>query len=393
MESSLFSKTVAESTKKIRSAAAYKEQRYLFHKLKGMLGKGYYIGVYGLRGIGKTVMMLQLASTVENPLYVSVDSAYLANYSIYEIAEEAFKNGYKNLFIDEIQSRKGWEKDLKTLYDEGEINVFFTGSSPTNIKTMGADLSRRALIYELLPPSLREYLNIKKGTSIEKVDISSLFDESKRREIAIRYSAYSSWYEYFSYGGILYDAKIGFPKPVINMLERIISLDLAAIRSIDSELINDVHKLLYKLAESGPYELSYNSIANYLQVSVKKVIGIVKDLESVGLLKLVYPSHGGMRKEPKVYFRLPFRFALNESVGAKTDLGVAREEFFVNSASVSSYVKTERGEKTPDFVVEGRTIEVGGAGKRNYQKADFIAVDSLDFIGNKIPLFLFGFLY
>jgi len=113
----------------------------------------------------------------------------------------------------------------------------------------------------------------------------------------------------------------------------------------------------------------------------------------VGLLKLVYPLAGGIRKEPKVYFRIPFRSAINESRGMQTQIGIAREEFFVNSVNVSSYIKTERGEKTADFVVEGNKIEVGGAWKRNYKGADFLAVDGTDFMENKIPLFLFGLLY
>ena len=76
-----------------------------------------------------------------------------------------------------------------------------------------------------------------------------------------------------------------------------------------------------------------------------------------------------------------------------TGSGVAREEFFVNNAPVSWYIKTKRGEKTPDFVVKGKTVEVGGSGKGNYQGADLIASDAIDFVGNRIPLFLFGLLY
>jgi predicted AAA+ superfamily ATPase len=162
---------------------------------------------------------------------------------------------------------------------------------------------------------------------------------------------------------------------------------------VDTNLINDVYKLLYRIAEAGPYEISYSSLASYVGLSVKTTINIIKDLEKVGLLKLVYPQAGGVRKEPKVYFRIPFRSAINESKGIQTGIGIAREEFFVNNVNVSSYIKTKRGEKTPDFIVENKKIEVGGAWKTNYKGADFLAVDGNDFLGNKIPLFLFGFLY
>jgi len=65
----------------------------------------------------------------------------------------------------------------------------------------------------------------------------------------------------------------------------------------------------------------------------------------------------------------------------------------VNHVPVSCYLKTERGEKTPDFIVNGKTIEVGGASKSFMQNSDYIAVDSALWEENRIPLFLFGFLY
>lgn len=137
----------------INSAAEFKEHRYLFDKINN-ISKGFYIGIYGLRGIGKTVMLLQLAGSNRNALYVPIDATYLANYSIYDIAEEANNRGYSNLFIDEIHTRKGWTAELKTLYDEKHVHIVFTGSSAANI-ARGADLSRRVLMYEL-PPTFIE---------------------------------------------------------------------------------------------------------------------------------------------------------------------------------------------------------------------------------------------
>jgi hypothetical protein len=57
------------------------------------------------------------------------------------------------------------------------------------------------------------------------------------------------------------------------------------------------------------------------------------------------------------------------------------------------YLKGERGEKMPDFRFKDVTIEIGGESKPTHQKADYIAVDGLTAVNNKIPLFLFGFVY
>ena len=59
----------------------------------------------------------------------------------------------------------------------------------------------------------------------------------------------------------------------------------------------------------------------------------------------------------------------------------------------------EYGKQHGDFVVDGRyTFEVGGAGKNFKQIADipnsFILADDTDYpFGNKLPLWLIGFLY
>lgn len=57
------------------------------------------------------------------------------------------------------------------------------------------------------------------------------------------------------------------------------------------------------------------------------------------------------------------------------------------------YWKGGRGEKTADFSVGGKIIEVSGSGKSFVQNPDFIAVDGPLWEKGKIPLYLFGFTY
>lgn len=76
--------------------------------------------------------------------------------------------------------------------------------------------------------------------------------------------------------------------------------------------------------------------------------------------------------------------------------GNIRENFFVNALMADHLVTvSDRG----DFVVnEKYTFEVGGKGKSFGQIKDmedsFLALDEIEIgIGNKIPLWLLGFLY
>jgi hypothetical protein len=64
----------------------------------------------------------------------------------------------------------------------------------------------------------------------------------------------------------------------------------------------------------------------------------------------------------------------------------------VYSSNPDCYIKTGKI-KSADFMINNKIFEVGGENKKNNQKADYLVVDSLICENNKIPLFLFGFLY
>ncbi|MCL4364865.1 MAG: AAA family ATPase [Candidatus Marsarchaeota archaeon] len=392
MDNDTFSKLVIASEKAISGSDSFPVKRYLFNSVDKSSTK-FYTGIYGLRGVGKTIMLLQLAKKRRNALYIPADAKYLLQDDIYETVNYAIDRGYEAIFLDEIHSRTGWTSDLKTLYDEGKANLFFTGSSSIELRK-GADLSRRAIMHELKPASFREYLNIRYGANIEAVSVNDLYEKQKRQDLVAKYGKWNAFVEeYYKYGGVLYEGvKEEFPKPITNALEKIISVDLSYLRELDIKVENDIYKLLFKITESGLYEVSYSKLAGYLAVSKSTVIKLVTDLERLGLFKLVYPCGTGFRKEPKIYLSIPFRSALNEMSSKHTDMGTLREEFFADNVEVDGYLKTERGEKTPDFKVKGRTVEVGGERKRSID-ADYIAVHGLSFNENRIPLFLFGFLY
>ncbi|MCL5100310.1 MAG: AAA family ATPase [Candidatus Marsarchaeota archaeon] len=392
MESEIFSRLELNSGKQIEKAKRLGKHRYIFEELKAASPK-FYHGIYGIRGIGKTVLLLQLAALKEKSLYIPVDAKYLLKYDIYDIVSYALDKGYKNMYIDEIHTRSGWTSDIKTLYDEGNANIIFTGSSAIELQK-GADLSRRAIMHELKPASLREYLNIKKNENLESVHFDDLIHLPKRRDILTKYARFAPYMEeYYRYGGILYDdIEKEYPEAILNTIEKMLVTDLASLKEIDINSTNKLYKLLYKVAASGPYEVSYSSIASYLEISKVTAIKFINDLSKVGIILQLFPCKEGFRKEPKIFLSIPFRQALNSSQKADTDIGAKREEFFVNCVKPNCYFKTERGEKTPDFAVNGTVIEVSGKWRKT-SNADYIAVDSIDFQENKIPLFLFGFLY
>ena len=80
----------------------------------------------------------------------------------------------------------------------------------------------------------------------------------------------------------------------------------------------------------------------------------------------------------------------------KSNIGTIRETFFYNQVGASENLTSS---KRADFIVNDKyTIEVGGKNKDKSQISGienaFIAADNIEHgFGNKIPLWLFGFLY
>ncbi len=395
MEDRIIDSLVLNSKKQIRWAGKFGKRRYLFGEIRG-IDREYFVGIKGIRGVGKTVLMLQLAREAGESVYFSADSTPLKPFPLYDVVKELVGRGFRNIFIDEIHRKTGWDSDMKSIYDEHEARIMFSGSSALDITKTTADLSRRVVLKEMKPVSLREYMNIRKGRNIPVFSFGDILE--RKNSLARKYAEVHDYLrDYMRYGGVLYP-KNGFFEAMENSIRKVILQDLSVLRDINVKYETDVYKLLYLVSRSMPFEVNYSSLARSLEVSKNMAIRIVKDLEKTGLITVVFPCRKrgtDVRKEPKLYLATPLREFFSRE-GAGTDKGAFREEFFVNHASGIKglcYMKGARGEKTPDFRFKNIVVEIGGKSKTGYQNPDCIAVDGLSTTGIKIPLFLFGFIY
>lgn len=392
MEEAIIDNLILNSNRQLEWVKQFKKTRYLFEEIK-KIDKEYFLGVKGLRGIGKTVLLLQLAKETKDAVYFSADSALIKSFSLYEVVKELLRRDFKNIFIDEIHRKPEWDRDIKTVFDEHRGRIIFSGSSALDITKTSSDLSRRVVLKELLPISFREFLNIKRDNSIKILSFNEIIEN--KNSLAKKYSKFYEYFEEFlEYGGSLYP-KNGFFEALENSLRKVILQDLSSLRDVNIKYETDIYKLLHLVARSPPFELNYSSISNSLDISKTLAVRMIDDLKSTGIIKVIFPCKKtgiDVKKEPKIYLTIPLR-KLFAKQGIIIDKGSLREEFFVNHVHEICYLKGKRGEKTPDFKYKGFTIEVGGESKGRRQKPDYIAVDGLSSTDNKIPLFLFGFLY
>ena len=81
---------------------------------------------------------------------------YFSDNSLIDFVEKFVQRGGTHLFLDEVHKYPNWSQTIKNIYDDyPELNLVFTGSSLLEILNSRADLSRRALVYEMQGLSFR----------------------------------------------------------------------------------------------------------------------------------------------------------------------------------------------------------------------------------------------
>ncbi len=143
------------------------------------IGVLFILGVCFLGYIGKTTLLLkhikEKHGTDRQCLYMSLDNLYFASNSLVDLVDTFYKKGGRLLFLDEVHKLEEWSRYIKNIYDSyPQINMVITGSSMLDLLKGQADLSRRAVTYELAGLSFREYLHIETGTPFAPMRLEEL---------------------------------------------------------------------------------------------------------------------------------------------------------------------------------------------------------------------------
>lgn len=364
------------------------------------------IGLVGARGVGKTTYLLtyikEQLSKSSKALYASLDDIYFANTSLIQLADEWVKTGGTHLFLDEIHKYPNWSQELKNIYDRYKsLKVVFTGSSVLHIQSGNADLSRRAVVYSMEGLSFREFLNIETANDFEKITLKEIIQNHEEivHEILKKVKPLAFINEYLRYGYYPYylENKASYHKKLLSTINLMLEVDLPYLRHVEVKYIHKLKKLLYILAHAVPYQPNVSKLAGDMEVSRNTVMLYLNYLEETRLLKLLHSKSSSdalMAKPEKVY--LHNSNILHAICSGNINKGTERELFFYNQVN-SKYPVTYNNKG--DFLVDGKyTFEIGGQSKSRKQIKDvkhaYIAADMIEYgFENKIPLWLFGFLY
>jgi len=181
------------------------------------------------------------------------------------------------------------------------------------------------------------------------------------------------------------------------IINYIIENEISAIFNIEFRNIRKMKRALQIISANVPYQPNITKLAEALELNRNTLLQYLGILEKTGIINTLFNSgsfYGKLTKPEKILLNHPnIAYAL---ATGEVDRGSIREGFFVNQLMAGH--KVELAEKGDFRVDEKYTFEIGGKGKTRKQIAGipsgYVVVDDTETgYENKIPLWLFGFLY
>ena len=355
------------------------------------------IAILGERGVGKTTLMLQKIKLdgSANTLYFSADNIYFAQHSLFDTANEFYRKGGQRLYIDEIHKYPSWSTELKMIYDYcPQLQVVVAGSSILDLYKGTADLSRRIISYTLTGLSFREFLAKTKDIMLPPVSFEAIL----RHEVSFPDGErpLALFDEYIKSGYYPFWGETDYTTRLNNVINQTVENDIPTYAKMNVATARKLKQLLFIISQSVPFKPNYTKIGAAMECDRGTVADLAVYMEKARLTMSLKHLDDGMKnfgKLGKLYLgNTNLVYALSEG---KPDVGNLRETFFLSQMQVNQKVYAS---KVSDFLVEGKTFEVGGKSKSKKQivqtKDAFVVKDNIEYgYENIIPLWHFGMNY
>ncbi len=365
------------------------------------------ISILGARGTGKTTLMLQRIKKIyglnKDALYITLDDIYFTNNLLSTFAQEFRQNGGKILFIDEVHKYPNWAQEIKNIYDfYKDLSIVFTGSSIVDISRQNADLSRRAVQYELTGLSYREFLNFAGIINITAINLTDIIKNhvTIAHQLTSNFKPLQHFNNYLKYGyyPFFIENINTYHLRLEKVVQLIVSEDLQFIAGFNPQHSRKIYQLLYILATNVPFKPNITKLSEKTGISRNMIVTYLYYLDNARLINTLTAagkSISTLQKPDKIFLEnTNLLFALSPN---NTDKGSLREAFFMSQLKNANH-QINLPLKGDFYVDDKYTFEIGGKGKNKFQLTDinnaYFAVDDLEIgTSNKIPLWMFGLLY
>ncbi len=395
--------TLLEQSERLVAGVSLDFKRYLFDFIKW---ENRLIGIKGARGTGKTTLLLQFIKEqnlpTEKAAYFSLDDLYFTNHSLKETVNHFYKNGGIILVLDEVHKYKNWSREIKNCYDfYPDLKIIFTGSSIIDIAKQEGDLSRRALLYELVGLSFREYLTMLHIIDLPVLSLDDLLfnNTAAKKMIPNDFRPLNHFGNYLNYGYYPFGLadKTSAYQRINQLIRTIVEIDMAELRDFDIRNAKKILQLIYVIAQQVPFKPNISNLSIKTGIHRNSLNNYLHYLEQAKIISLLFPTGNSiatLQKPEKIV--LNNTTLLNALAEEKSLVGTIRETFFVSQLQTFHKVQLS---KQADFIIDGKyTFEVGGKNKGQKQidgiENAWIVKDNIELpMLNTIPLWMIGLLY
>ncbi|MBQ3617928.1 MAG: ATP-binding protein [Bacteroidales bacterium] len=377
-------------------------KRYLYNEIDW---DSRLIGIRGARGVGKTTLLLQYIKEnfkdKSKVIWASLDNLWFKNHRLEDFVEYIYNHGVTTIFLDEVHKLDDWALYLKNFYDSyPDLKIVYTGSSMLEIDNSKVDLSRRQVLYTLGNMSFREYLNFVGALKYNALTLEQILNDHVNiaMDITSQIKVFPLFEKYLHNGcyPFFVEAKNNYLLQLNSVIQLVIESDMPSVMDVTYSTVEKIKRLLMLIVSNVPFVPNITKLAQILESSRDNCLKMLYALDKANIISLLTKqtkSYKHLASPEKVYLNNPnLMYALSGNV----DLGNIRETFFFNQLQhFTDVVMPNQG----DFFVDGKYLfEVGGMSKTFDQIKNipnsFLVQDDMEVgFGNRIPLWLFGFLY
>lgn len=361
------------------------------------------IGIKGTRGVGKTTFLLQYAkerfgANDRQCLYINMNNFYFQERGIADFAGDFYRGGGKVLLIDQVFKQPNWSGELRKCYDNyPELKIVFTGSSVMCLKEENPELNGIVKSYNLRGFSFREFLNYMSGHNFPTYSLDDIIKNHEQiaKQILPKVSPLKYFQDYIHHGYYpFFLENRNYSENLLKTMNMMTEVDILLIKQIELKYLTKIKTLFYLLALEGPKSPNISNLAKEINTSRATVMNYIKYLSDSRLINIIYPVGQEFPKKPA-------KVIMNNSnlIYAIYPIHVEQQDvmetFFVN-ALLSGHLVNE-GNKQGNYIIDEnkrfRICDAENTKMRLNNETIYARYNTEIGKDNKIPLWLFGFLY
>ncbi|KYJ86554.1 ATP-binding protein [Sulfurovum riftiae] len=336
-------------------------KRELEEKIEQYLESPEIIAIFGPRQVGKTTLLRELYSRVDNPVFLTFEDIELKVLFEEDIKSfiTLYIDPYDHIFIDEFQYARMGGKHLKYIYDTTDKKIFISGSSAMELSINAVKyLAGRIFVFNLYSFSFGEFLSVKDASFYK---LYSNLQSTISPSISKKITTYME--EYLTFGGyprVVLSKNDEEKKEILkNLLSIYLLRDIREIAKIADE--TKMYKLLKALSLQIGNVIVYNELSTLIGVNAVQLKKYLSVFEKAFLTKAITPFFTNKRleivKNPKIFFLdMGIRNVIIKNFSAledRVDKGAMLENFVFRELIERElkYYRTKNGAEV-DFVID-----------------------------------------